>query len=207
MRIGGGEARGRRLKGPVIPGVRPTTERVRSAIFNILDTENYRDQRILDLFAGTGSLGIEAVSRGAAWADFVERDRRQCGVIRENLARSGFEGIASVRQGEAARSLPLLAGNYGLVLLDPPYRMGAFHEVMDAIGRQPGLMIPGGVVVAGHSRQTELHAAYAGLRRVTFRQYGDNSVSFYRNESPHQNDTDQNETPGQAMGPDGTVER
>jgi 16S rRNA (guanine(966)-N(2))-methyltransferase RsmD len=182
MRVGGGEARGRRLKGAVIRGVRPTTERVRAAIFNILDIAQYRDRRVLDLFAGTGSMGIEALSRGAAWADFVERDRRQCAVIRENLATTGFGPLAEVRQGDATRTLPLLPGGYGLILLDPPYRMGAFHCVLEAISQQPGLLSPQGMVVAGHSRQTELLAAYGKLRRVVFRQYGDNSVAFYLNE-------------------------
>ncbi len=182
MRVGGGEARGRRLKGAVIRGVRPTTERVRAAIFNILDIGQYRDRRVLDLFAGTGSMGIEALSRGAAWADFVERDRRQCAVIRENLATTGFGPLAEVRQGDATRTLPLLPGDYGLILLDPPYRMGAFHCVLEAISQQPGLLSPQGMVVAGHSRQTELLAAYGKLRRVVFRQYGDNSVAFYLNE-------------------------
>ena len=182
MRIGGGEARGRRLKGPVASGVRPTTERVRSAIFNILADGHYREGRVVDLFAGTGSLGIEALSRGAAWADFVERDRRQCAVIRDNLAATGFDEKATVRQDDALRSLNALSGGYGLVLLDPPYRMGAFHPVMEAISRQPGLVATGGMVVAGHSRQTELRAAYGTLRRIILRQYGDNVVEFYLNE-------------------------
>lgn len=205
MRIGGGEARGRRLKGAVTPGVRPTTERVRAAIFNILDAAQYLDSRVLDLFAGTGSLGIEALSRGAAWADFVESDRRQCAVIRDNLATSGFEDHANVRQGDATRSLALLEGGYSLVLLDPPYRMGAFHQVMEAISVRDELLVSGGMVVAGHSRRTELRAAYGGLRLVVFRQYGDNAVSFYTND------------PGGATGsaeagsgethPDGTVEQ
>ena len=182
MRIGGGEARGRRLKGAVAPGVRPTTERVRAAIFNILEAGHYRESRVLDLFAGTGSLGIEALSRGAAWADFVERDRRQCAVIRDNLAAAGFGGKATVRLGDALRSLNALPGGYSLVLLDPPYRTGAFHAVMDDISRQPGLVAPDGMVVAGHSRQTELRAAYGALRRIILRQYGDNVVEFYLNE-------------------------
>ena len=182
MRVGGGEARGRRLKGAVVPGVRPTTERVRSAIFNILVVEQYLEGRVLDLFAGTGSLGIEALSRGAGWADFVERDRRQCAVIRENLASAGFEEQATVRQGDAIRSLNPLPGGYDLVLLDPPYRTGAFHNVMDAIAHQPSLMTPYGMAVAGHSRQTELRAAYGTLRRVILRQYGDNVIDFYLNE-------------------------
>ena len=182
MRVGGGEARGRRLKGAVVPGVRPTTERVRSAIFNILAADLYQGGRVLDLFAGTGSLGIEALSRGAEWADFVERDRRQCAVIRDNLAAAGFEGRAAVRQGDAIRSLDSLPGGYGLLLLDPPYRAGAFHPVMEAIAQQPGLVAPGGMVVAGHSRQAELRAAYGALRRIMLRQYGDNVVEFYLNE-------------------------
>ena len=183
MRVGGGEARGRRLKGAVSPGVRPTTERVRAAIFNILESYQYRDGRVLDLFAGTGSLGIEALSRGAAWADFVERDRRQCAVIRENLAAIGYDGMADVRQGDAVRTLGQLTGPYSLVLLDPPYRMGAFHDVLDAISRTRDLAEPGAAVVAGHSRQTELRAAYGALRRVVFRQYGDNAVSIYTKDS------------------------
>ena len=183
MRVGGGEARGRRLKGPAVPGVRPTTERVRAAIFNILSVEQYREARVLDLFAGTGSLGIEALSWGAEWADFVERDRRQCAVIRDNLALAGFDGQAMVHQADATRSLTALSGGYSLALLDPPYRIGAFHEVMDAIARQPGLMTPDGMVVAGHSRQTELRAAYGSLRRIILRQYGDNVVDFYLNEA------------------------
>jgi 16S rRNA (guanine(966)-N(2))-methyltransferase RsmD len=138
----------------------------------------------LDLFAGTGSLGIEALSRGARWADFVERDRRQCAVVRDNLAHLGYDAIAEVRQADATRSLSLLPGNYGLVLLDPPYRMGAFHQVLQAIAGQSSLLASDAMVVAGHSRQVELHAAYGGLRRVSLRQYGDNSVSFYQNEAP-----------------------
>ena len=182
MRVGGGESRGRRLKGAAAPGVRPTTERVRAAVFNILAADQYRDRRVLDLFAGTGSLGIEALSRGAGWADFVERDRRQCAIIRENLSATGYDGCTDVRQSDTMRAMPLLPGGYSLALLDPPYRMGAFHGVMEAIASQPGLLTPDGMVVAGHSRQTELRAAYGSLRRVIYRQYGDNVVEFYRNE-------------------------
>ena len=181
MRVGGGEARGRRLKGAVVPGVRPTTERVRAAIFNILDIDQYRDRRVLDLFAGTGGLGIEALSRSAAWADFVERDRRQCAVIRENLSSVGYDSVSRVRQADALRSLPVLPGDYSLVLLDPPYRIGAFHGVLEAIAGQPRLLTQDAMVVAGHSRQAELRSAYGKLRRTVFRQYGDNAVSIYLN--------------------------
>ena len=182
MRVAGGEARGRRLKGAAVPGVRPTTERVRAAIFNILAVEQYLGKRTLDLYAGTGSLGIEALSRGAGWCDFIERDRKQCAIIRENLATTGCDMRAAVRQGDAVRTLTSLHGNYSLVLLDPPYRMGAYHQVMEAISNHPKLIAPGGTIIAGNSRQTELRAAYGTLRRLEFRQYGDNVLNFYRNE-------------------------
>lgn len=194
MRVAGGESRGRRLKGAVAPGVRPTTERVRAAVFNILESSQYRGKRVLDLFAGTGSLGIEALSRGAAWADFVERDRRQCAVIRENLATVGYQGMADVRQGDAVRTLGQLPGAYSVVLLDPPYRMGAFHGVLESISRTGGLAAPGAAVVAGHSRQTELRAAYGNLRRIVFRQYGDNAVSIYTVEPEEHYEGQQGET-------------
>ncbi len=171
-----------RLKGADVSGVRPTTERVRAAIFNILTASQYSGGRVLDLFAGTGSLGIEALSRGARWADFVERNRRQCAVIRDNLLATGYSGNAEVRQSDATRALESLPGEYSLVLLDPPYRMGAYHQVMESISRAPGLLTPDGMVVAGHSRQTELLAVYGALKRVILRQYGDNAVDIYRNE-------------------------
>ena len=160
----------------------------------MLDNSQYDGVRILDLFAGTGSLGIEALSRGAGWADFVERDRRQCAVIRENLAATGYENLAEVRQGEAVRMLNQLNGHYSLVLLDPPYRMGAFHGVLEAMSSTVGLVLPGASVVAGHSRQTELRAAYGSLRRVVFRQYGDNAISIYTNDTTN----DPEEQPGDA---------
>ena len=93
MRVVGGKAKSQRLQGTIAKGARPTTERVRAAIFNILDPESYQGKKVLDLYAGSGSLGIEALSRGAARADFVEWDRRQCEVIRSNLANTGFRGV------------------------------------------------------------------------------------------------------------------
>ena len=96
MRVVSGKAKGRRLRGTISPGGRPTTERVRAAIFNIIDPGQFQGERVLDLYAGSGSLGIEALSRGAAWADFVEQDRRQCQVIQLNLETTGFADCASV---------------------------------------------------------------------------------------------------------------
>ena len=179
----GGKARGIRLKGAVTACTRSTTGRVRAAIFNILHEELYQQGRVLDLFAGSGSLGIEALSRGAAWADFVERDRRQCRVIRSNLAATGFDSIARVHCSDVDRSLSILDGRYQLVLLDPPYAIQGLDELLERIAGTPELVAAGGMVVAGHSRFLDLLPEYRPLRRISFRRYGDNVVEFYKREN------------------------
>lgn len=184
MRVAGGQAKGHRLLGTLSSQARPTTERVRAAIFNVLHPEVYRDRRVLDLYAGSGSLGIEALSLGAAWGDFVEHNRRQCQLIRTNLIHTGFDRQAQVFCGEVTRTLKTLPGGYGLVLLDPPYRMENLDEVLDLIAAAPGLVENGGMVVAGHSRRLDLADTFGRLRRETHRRYGDNSVEFYRAGEP-----------------------
>ncbi len=179
MRVVGGAARSLRLQGTIAPGARPTTERVRAAIFNILSPDFYEGERALDLFAGSGSLGIEALSRGVAWADFVERDRKQCGVIRSNLENTGFHRKAKVFQADAAKVLDSLDGPYCLVMLDPPYRLTQLGEVLEKISRAPGLVAEPGIVVVGHSRHLELLPRYGPLSRESRRRYGDNVVEFY----------------------------
>ena len=180
LRVAGGAARGRRLAGPAVPGVRPTAARVRAAIFNILPPETYRDARVLDLFAGTGSLGIEALSRGAAWADFVERHRRQSQVLRDNLATAGYSGQAAVHGIDAQRALSTLAGPYQLIMLDPPYRMAGLGKFMESLAAAPGLAADGGRLVVGHSRHLTLAEQYGPLRLESQRRYGDNLVDFYQ---------------------------
>ena len=180
LRVSGGTAKGRRLKGAVIPGVRPTSERARAAIFNVLPPEVCRGARVLDLFAGTGSLGIEALSRGAAWADFVERNRRQCQALRDNLAAAGFTGRAAAHCADANRLLPSLAGPYRLALLDPPYKMAELGRFMESLAATPGLLEEGGMVVVGHSRHTDLATEYGSLRLRSHRRYGDNVVEFFQ---------------------------
>jgi len=179
MRVVGGKARGRLLKGTVSPGGRPTTERVRAAIFNILDPDVYYANRALDLYAGSGSLGIESLSRGAAWADFVERDRRQCQVIRSNLENAGFSQQARVYCADAVKALAALEGPYRLVLLDPPYRLQNLGEVLEEIASSPGLVDNQGIVVVGHSKHLELLSHYGSLHLESHRRYGDNVVDFY----------------------------
>ena len=183
MRVVGSRAKGQKLKGAIVPGARPTTERVRAAIFNILQGGLADHEKVLDLFAGTGSLGIEALSRGAGWADFVERDRRQCQVIQSNLETTGFSASARVYCTDVDRSLATLPGPYRLVLLDPPYRMLDLDQVLERIGTTPRLVAVGGKVVAGHSKHLTLLPRYGFLSLVSHRRYGDNVVDFYVREN------------------------
>ncbi len=179
MRVAGGIAKGRRLKGAVSSGTRATTERVRAAIFNILNPDQYQGGRVLDLYSGSGSLGIEALSHGAGWADFVEWDRRQSAVITSNLETTGFYAQGSVHRTDVLQALQTLPGNYDLVLLDPPYKMGGLDSLMESIASQSGLVVDGGVVIAGHSKRVDLKESYGPLQLTSHRQYGDNVVDFF----------------------------
>jgi len=179
MRVIGGTAKGRRIRGTLSPKARPTTERVRSAIFNILDPYVFIDRKVLDLFAGSGSLGIEALSQGAAWVDFVEIDSNQCQVIQSNLDDTGLNDRAHVISGDVNRLLPRLTGPYGLVMLDPPYRLDTTANVIQNIADLEGLVEVGGTVIVGHSRHSELAETYGSLSLESHRRYGDNVLEFY----------------------------
>jgi len=134
---------------------------------------------VLDLFSGSGSLGIEALSHGAGWADFVELDRRQSAVINSNLETTGFTSQGRVHQVDALQAIQTLPGRYDLVLLDPPYKMGGLDGLLEQIASQPGLVLEGGVVVAGHSKRQDLREKYGALRLTSHRRYGDNVVDFF----------------------------
>ena len=179
MRVAGGNEKGRRLKGAVSSGTRATTERVRAAIFNILDPRQYQGGRVLDLFAGSGSLGIEALSHGASSADFVEWDRRRSAVITTNLETTGFTSQSHVHRLDVMQALLTLPGNYNLVLLDPPYKMAGLDGLLGKIASQERLVVDGGVVIAGHSKREDLKERYGPLRLTSHRQYGDNVVDFF----------------------------
>ncbi len=183
MRISGGESRGLPLKGAAATGVRPTTERVRSAIFNILHPDKVVGGRALDLYAGTGSLGIEALSRGAMWVDFVERNRRQCRVIQENLEFTGYSDAGRVCCADVLDWLkrPPQSDDtepYDLVVLDPPYRMGEPTPTLELLARS-GLLGPASTVVVGYSNRVTLPAEIVDLHEIDRRSYGDNAVAFY----------------------------
>ena len=191
MRVNGGKVKGLRLKGAVSSGTRATTGRARAAIFNILPGELYQEGKVLDLFAGSGSLGIEALSRGAGWVDFVELDRRQCQVIRTNLQTTGFTAFSEVHCADVGRRLDGLTEKYQLVLMDPPYAMEELGPVMEKLGEEKGPVAEGGMLVVGHSRFLELNPEYGALQRVSLRRYGDNVVEFFEKTSREDQKSDQ----------------
>ena len=179
IRISGGEYRGRRLRSVGGADLRPTSERVREAIFSILGPDRVNDARALDLYAGTGAMGIEALSRGAAWVDFVEADARRARRLRENLRELTTDDRGKVYQGPVERLLPRLPGGYGLVFVDPPYDTGNWETLLSQLGKG-GTIEPDGVAVIEHRHTAVLSERYGALVQLTRRRYGDTGVSIYR---------------------------
>lgn len=174
MRVIGGEFRSRRLK--TLPGrvVRPTSDRLRETLFNVLG-EEIIGKIFIDAYAGSGAVGIEALSRGAARAAFLEKDRPAVVVIRENLKNLGLEGRAELVVGPVAVGLKTVFGH--IVFLDPPYgEMAEYETALRLVGHRNA----GEVVVAEHASRAELAAAYGTLRRVRLLRHGDSALSFYR---------------------------
>ncbi|MBI2298172.1 MAG: 16S rRNA (guanine(966)-N(2))-methyltransferase RsmD [Armatimonadetes bacterium] len=180
-RIVGGSAKGRVLHTGKGLAVRPTPAGLREALGSIL-RERLPGARVLDLFAGYGCTGLELLSRGAAFACFVERDGRAAELLRRNLAELGFAAQAEVRRETVERALSELAGRFDLVFVDPPYESGQAEATLVRLGGLPGLWSPGGQVIVQHSRREPLPLAAGGLRRFRERQTGDTVLSFYAEE-------------------------
>lgn len=157
--------------------MRPTTDRVRSALFNILARYGIEDSHVADLFAGTGSLGIEALSRGAAHSRFVEADRRQIAVIKANLQTAGFADRADVHAARAEDALDRL-GRCDFLLMDPPYTQPFPTALITRIG-EAGLLRDEGILVCGHSSRTAADDRCGTLLKWDDRRYGDVSLAFY----------------------------
>ena len=184
MRVIAGILGGRRLKAPRGRDTRPTSDRVRESLFMAL--EPLEGQRVVDLFAGSGALGIEALSRGAARADFVEREAAARRVLEENLESLGLAGRGRIWALELPRGLGRMRGELqqaDLVLADPPYGGGPAREVLEALGRQ-GVLKAGARVVLEHHSKDELPESSGGLARVRARRYGETMVSTYQAADP-----------------------
>lgn len=176
MRIVRGTLGGRVLRAPHGAETRPTSEKVREAIFNILpDVEG---MQVLDMFAGSGALGIEALSRGAAHATFIDQGKPALAAVRANLRELGLEDRATVLAGDAvslgARHLP--ASPWQLVFVDPPYRSDLAVRAVQTLAH----LAPEAVIVIEHDRRNAPPDGIGSLVRTDQRRYGDTLVSFYR---------------------------
>lgn len=182
MRIVGGSAKGRVLNAPKSDDViRPTGDRVRETLFNVLG-QRCEGLTVLDLFAGTGALGLEAVSRGADGAVLVDLGAEALALCRQNAEALKFSDRVEIRRSGALEAIAALGREgrtFELVLSDPPYALAAGVGVLEALG-QAGIVSPGGVAVIEHGRQEQLPERVGGFVRIDERDFGAAIVSIFR---------------------------
>ena len=186
MRIIAGSARGIRLEPPLGNDVRPTPDRVRESLFNIIAPRLERST-FLDLFAGTGANGIEALSRGAMQADFIDSDPRSIALIEKNLERTRLSGQATLVRGALPACLTRLTGpgrkqGYTLIFADPPHAFTKFPEILEAIAGL-GLLHADGLLVLEHSANVDLGKLPEGLHLIRESRYGKTRLSFFEGTS------------------------
>lgn len=192
LRVISGKLKGRKLFAVRGLSLRPTSDRVKESVFNILK-DCCAGEKVLDLFAGTGALGIEALSRGAKKAVFVEDSVRSREALLKNLSACRLEDQAEViaqKARDGIRYLEKRGESFGIVFLDPPYGKGWVRLTLAALGKS-SLLGPGALVVAEHSPNEEIESL-PSLRRVDQRRYGGTRISFflYEGEHPHSQRSD-----------------
>lgn len=178
MRVITGTARGRRLKTPEDYDIRPTTDNVKESIFNIIQFE-VPGRRILDLFGGTGQLGIECLSRGAASAVIVDRDRRAIKLIKDNLKTCGLD--ATVIQADAVDYLSC-CGRFDVIFVDPPYDSGLYAPVLEKIN-SIDILSENGIIICESRREAVMPEMAAPYRKQKEYCYGKVKLTLYSKES------------------------
>jgi 16S rRNA (guanine(966)-N(2))-methyltransferase RsmD len=179
MRVIAGICKGRVLKAPTWEGLRPTSDRLRETLFNVL-APRVPGARVLELFAGTGAVGIEALSRGAVHVTFVDADRRAEALIGENLARCGISSGYAIIRASASRAAERLRQGppfvpFDIILLDPPYE----YPAAQALTGVDALVAPDGIVVLEHARRTAAPDRAGQLALTRALPSGDSSLAFY----------------------------
>ncbi len=180
MRIIAGELKGRRLKAPLDYSVRPTSDKVKEAVFSMIAPYIYGSVAV-DMFAGTGSLGLEAISRGALRAYFIDRDRSSIALVRENVRACKVEERAIILAYDYTAALSRIGEKADIVFLDPPYGAGIMESCIGYI-RKAGVMSDGGIIVAEHSARDLLPEELAGFIKVKEKKYGKTGVTVYENQ-------------------------
>ena len=178
MRVITGTARGRRLKTPEGMDIRPTTDNVKESIFNIIQFD-IEGRRVLDLFAGTGQLGIECLSRGASEVVFIDSSRDAVRIVKENLKTCGFN--APVLQMDAVNYLKA-CGKFDLIIIDPPYDSGIYDSVLETINLVD-ILSDGGIIICESRREKSLPEMSAPYRKAREYNYGKVKLCLYRKEN------------------------
>jgi 16S rRNA (guanine966-N2)-methyltransferase len=174
-------------------GTRPMTDRLKTSLFDTLTPFGIGGARVLDLYAGSGSIGIEMLSRGAEWCDFVEQSAGVVRVIQDNLRVTGFAGRSHVYKMTVERFLSTVAGNggatggveYDIIALDPPYADAGIERTLESVATRP-VLAADGLVVIGHATQVKLADEYGDgrIRRVRHRVMGGSAFSIYEVAGP-----------------------
>ena len=182
LRVITGTAKGSLLKVPDVVGVRPATDLVRGAIFSMLENLTDDWSQMLDLYSGSGALGIEALSRGAGWVDFVDRERRCCDIIKQNLVNTRLADRAHVYCSSVVKALTFLDKTYNIILIDPPYKDKTIGELIKKLA-ESRLVVDYTIIVMTHSSRFPLQKDYAAMTLFKERRHGDSTISMYRKEN------------------------
>jgi len=186
MRIISGRSKGRVLASPKGQAIRPTSDRVKESIFNILQ-DKMAGKVVLDLFAGTGNLGIEALSRGAKKAIFVEKERQALRLIQRNLTQFGLEERSEILPGEVKRAIGILKQRgecFDLILMDPPYERGLIRKTLMELNSQQ-ICHKDSILVIEHNRREPLPHLMDGWNIIRQRRMGDTVISFLTPQENH----------------------
>ncbi|HYR44020.1 MAG TPA: 16S rRNA (guanine(966)-N(2))-methyltransferase RsmD [Terriglobia bacterium] len=178
MRIISGKFKSRRLKATPPPGIRPTSDKLRETLFNILSAR-VEGATFLDGCAGVGAIGIEALSRGAAFVHFVDQSRKACQFIGENLKSLGIEEGFKILEMDIIRALNSLNTAFDIAFVDPPYdRDDLYEAVLERFGSSPWLS-PGGILILEHSKRKVLPDSSGAVRKIRSLVQGDAALAFY----------------------------
>lgn len=178
MRVIGGKYRGRRLKTVEGLAVRPTSDRLRETLFNILAPQ-IKGSRFLDLCAGSGAVGIEALSRGASHVTFVDQSRRACSAIQVNLDTIGITNEATIINKDDVSALKQLTGKFDIIFFDPPYESDVYDRVLGELG-ESDLLAEEAVVVVEHRAKHTPEQTYGRLEIFRTVKQGDSSLTFFQ---------------------------
>lgn len=182
MRVITGSARGHNLKAPRGENTRPTSDRIKESLFSIIGFID-QDIKVLDLFSGSGSIGIEFLSRGAKLAYFVDSDSESIKIIQDNLEKTKLAEKSLVYKSSVGKAIKKIGNNYiefDYIFLDPPYNKELVMETLKSI-KDENLLKNNGIIIIEHETKLELPETVFNLEKADYRKYGDTSISFYRN--------------------------